>query len=110
MNTEDWKEKLLKERGDLELILKELNSEESAMKDIGSDMAPEISDLSDQYEEKQSIYSQKEVISQRLAKVVRALERLAAGVHGQCTKCGKEIEEMRLKIDPATETCRQCSL
>lgn len=110
MTTEELKAKILKEKEDLELILKELHSQESELKDIGSDLAPEVSDLSGQYEEKQDIYSQKEVITNRLAKIQKALQRLENATYGKCVKCSQVIEEMRLKIDPATETCRQCSL
>jgi RNA polymerase-binding transcription factor DksA len=110
MNQEEFKVKLLKAKDDLELLLKEIEVDETDIKEISAEAAVEISDMADQFEERQNVYSQKEVILERLKRINNALKRIEIGSYGQCVKCAKEIEEMRLKIDPATETCRKCSL
>jgi DnaK suppressor protein len=37
-----------------------------------------------------------------------ALARLADGSYGQCTRCGGEIGEARLRANPAAERCIAC--
>jgi RNA polymerase-binding transcription factor DksA len=44
-----------------------------------------------------------------LAAVDRAVDRLAAGVYGQCARCGRAIGEVRLEALPAAETCIACA-
>ncbi len=44
-----------------------------------------------------------------LAAVNRAVERLAAGSYGVCTRCGNDIGEARLDALPAAETCIACA-
>jgi RNA polymerase-binding transcription factor DksA len=41
--------------------------------------------------------------------VNRAVDRLAAGSYGVCTRCGNEIGEARLDALPAAETCIACA-
>ncbi len=43
-------------------------------------------------------------MDERLKKVEAALERIADGTYGVCTM-GEEIEEARLRAEPAAETC-----
>lgn len=38
-----------------------------------------------------------------------ALERVKAGEYGYCIKCGEEIAERRLALDPAVPTCISCA-
>ncbi|MEK7673698.1 MAG: TraR/DksA C4-type zinc finger protein [Patescibacteria group bacterium] len=101
---------LLKEQEDLESVLREIESDEFDVKESSAESAIEISDMADQFEERQNIYSQKEMILGRLKKIKEALERFEKGAYGKCIKCGGDIEEMRLKIDPSNETCRHCSV
>src|SRR5687768_6398120 len=44
----------------------------------------------------------------RLRKVDDALDRLMSGSYGNCSKCGKAIDETRLDIDPALALCLNC--
>lgn len=44
-----------------------------------------------------------------LAAVNRAVDRLAAGSYGVCTRCGNDIGEARLDALPAAETCIACA-
>lgn len=46
---------------------------------------------------------------QRLQMIERALERLAAGEYGECTRCGAPISEARLKVKPETPICVECA-
>src|SRR3989338_6762674 len=45
-----------------------------------------------------------EDLSARLSQVERALARIEDGTYGKC-KMGDEIDEARLRVEPAAETC-----
>ncbi len=105
MSLEEVKEKLIKEKEELELILSEIDKELNKVKE--SDEF-EASDMAEKFEEKQDFYSKKEVILKRLDDIQRALKRIDEGTYGICIKCNNKIEEVRLKIDPTTDLCRRC--
>lgn len=47
----------------------------------------------------------------KLRDVKLALEKIKkdAGEYGKCEKCGKKIDEKRLKVHPAARLCMDCS-
>jgi len=57
------------------------------------------------YETNTAILKQLEI---RFNEVKAALARIAKGTYGVCEKCGKPIEEKRLKANPAATTCMSC--
>jgi len=67
--------------------------------------------------EEQAIELENEEVLQRLdegtldeVKQIRlALERIAAGTYGTCSKCGQDISEARLAAIPSTTTCVGCA-
>jgi DnaK suppressor protein len=46
--------------------------------------------------------------SETLAKIDEAMQRLEHGTYGNCTECGSEIAEARLKAVPFAALCRDC--
>ena len=46
---------------------------------------------------------------QAIAKINAALKRIDEGEYGYCVTCGEEIQEKRLKLDPAVARCTDCS-
>ena len=50
----------------------------------------------------------RELLQARLRKVDDALDRLMAGSYGNCSKCGKWIEDTKLDFDPAIAFCFDC--
>ncbi len=44
----------------------------------------------------------------RLKNINLALEKIEKGRYGNCEKCGKEIDEKRLKISPEARFCLKC--
>lgn len=50
----------------------------------------------------------KELLQARLRKIDDALDRLMAGSYGNCSKCGKWIEDTKLEFDPAIAFCIGC--
>ena len=49
-----------------------------------------------------------ELLHARLRKVDDALDRLMSGSYGNCSNCGRAIDDERLDIDPALELCLKC--
>ena len=47
-------------------------------------------------------------LTERLAKTIRALSSLEAGVYGYCRECGDEISQGRLKHYPESDLCLNC--
>lgn len=50
----------------------------------------------------------RELLQARLRKVDDALDRLMSGSYGECSKCGKWIEDTKLDFDAAIEFCLEC--
>jgi hypothetical protein len=50
----------------------------------------------------------KDSLQSRLRKVDDALDRLMSGSYGNCSKCGREIDEAKLDMDPALALCLDC--
>lgn len=50
----------------------------------------------------------RELLQARLRKIDNALDRLMSGSYGNCSKCGKWIEDTKLTFDPAVEFCLSC--
>lgn len=49
-----------------------------------------------------------DLLQARLRKVDDALDRLMSGTYGECSKCGKWIEDTKLDFDPAIAYCLGC--
>lgn len=50
----------------------------------------------------------KDVLQMRLRKIDDALDRLMAGSYGNCSLCGRSIDDGRLDVDPALALCLDC--
>jgi RNA polymerase-binding transcription factor len=50
----------------------------------------------------------KELLQARLRKIDDALDRLLSGSYGNCSKCGRWIEDTKLEFDPAIAFCIDC--
>ena len=51
----------------------------------------------------------RELLQARLRKVDDALDRLMSGSYGNCSNCGRSIDDNTLDLDPAFSLCRDCS-
>src|SRR5215212_9174854 len=47
-------------------------------------------------------------LQERLRKIDDALDRLMSGSYGNCSNCGRSIDDRRLEIDPALALCLNC--
>ena len=108
----ELKEVLLKEKEELEGNLKRIarpvdreeGDYETSFEDIGTDKDDNATEV-DQYSQNLSVETS---LEKRLRDVLGALERMDAGLYGQCGNCGKEIPLERLKANPSAETCLKC--
>ena len=50
----------------------------------------------------------REMLQARLRLVDGALDRLMSGSYGNCSKCGRWIEDTKLDFDPAIAYCVEC--
>ncbi len=50
----------------------------------------------------------RELLQARLRKIDDALDRLMSGSYGNCSKCGRWIEDTKLDFDPAISFCIDC--
>jgi RNA polymerase-binding transcription factor DksA len=50
----------------------------------------------------------RELLQARLRKIDDALDRLMSGSYGNCSKCGRWIEDTKLEFDPAIAFCIEC--
>jgi hypothetical protein len=53
-------------------------------------------------------HERKAWLESRLRRVDDALDRLMSGSYGNCSKCGRAIDETRLEVDPALALCLNC--
>lgn len=94
----------------LEATLIEL---EGRLANLASDLAePLNADLPEQaveMEDDASLEGQAALVTQQIASVTRALERIAEGTYGTCVQCGAEIAEGRLEARPEAALCIGCA-
>jgi len=50
----------------------------------------------------------RELLQARLRNVDDALDRLMSGSYGNCSNCGRAMDETRLEMDPALALCLTC--
>ncbi len=81
--------------------LVEESGEETAFDNHPADTATETYD-------RELDYTLEENSEHVLADIDAALERIAGGTYGTCTKCGKEIPQDRLEARPWATLCIDC--
>ena len=94
----------------LEAQLAELEDRLSRLdRDLSEPPDPDSSERAVQMEDDLSLEGQAEVISNEIASVRRALERVEDGSYGECVKCGEPISEGRLEARPEAALCIKCA-
>ncbi len=86
---------------------------EDRLSRIERDLAePPDSDSSEravQMEDDEALEGQAAVLSNDIASVRRALERIEDGTYGECARCGEPIAEGRLEARPEAALCIACA-
>ncbi len=63
----------------------------------------------DEAQEYDTALSLEHSLELKLRDVSVALEKMEKGEYGKCEKCGKEINEERLKVAPEARLCMKCN-
>lgn len=111
-----FKDKLLKERKEVEGLIHQMKTNETFNTDI--EFAAEISELSvydnhpsdtasELYDEERGRALKEHEIT-IIEKIDAALNDISNGSYGKCRSCGKEISESRLEFIPYAEFCVEC--
>ena len=112
INAKQLKEKLLEEKRTLEMELQTVARRNpqnprdwEPAPSVGERPAErdEVADKLESFEENLAITRQLEA---RFDEINNALDRIETGSYGTCAVCGKEIEEARLRANPAAITCK----
>jgi RNA polymerase-binding transcription factor DksA len=53
-------------------------------------------------------FATRELLVERVKRLVAALDRLNAGEYGTCVECGAAISAARLRAAPEVQTCVRC--
>jgi len=115
MNTDKYKAKLLEEKTLVEEELlsigkKDENGNWDAVPDTEmiNQEVPDEADMADRAEDYEERTIKVGSLSERLANINKALEKIENHNYGICEVCGEKIEEERLDINPAAPTCTIC--
>ena len=112
MNKQDIKVKLEQEKAAIEKQLETFANKDPNVKGDWDSRFPKfdgnIEEAADEVEEYTSRLPVEFSLETRLRDVNLALEKLAQGKYGKCSKCGKDIEEKRLEVHPAAQFCVKC--
>jgi DnaK suppressor protein len=102
MNTEDYRQKLLKER---ERLVHEVARMETEAKDAADMHGGDAADRSVAGEEREDDLTTASRDTALLRQVDAALQRIADGTYGRCLADGGPIEEKRLEAVPWAQYC-----
>jgi len=117
MNPAEAKEKLKKEKDDLETTLSRFADKKGGLDDDWKARFPDmkfetsedrIEDAAHARQEYEVLRSVEQTLEVKLKKVKEALERIEKGEYGKCKKCGKEISGERLEAVPEALLCQDC--
>ncbi len=75
------------------------------------DMGDDVDSFEEEADEATEMVAQAgmvETLKRRAHRVDDALQKMEQGKYGICEKCGKEIEQKLLEIDPESRYCKAC--
>jgi RNA polymerase-binding transcription factor DksA len=104
----EYKNKLQKERELIEEEIRQKNQPPNFGRDPGG-----LNDSEEETDQADALTSQLAIVQDlknRLADIESALRKIESGRYGTCEKCGKEIGESILDIDPESHFCQDCKL
>lgn len=97
-------------RARLEAMLAELEERLARLEgDLAEPLSADSEERATQMEDDESLEGQAAVVSNELASVRRALDRIDDGAYGECVKCGAEISAGRLEARPEAALCIDCA-
>jgi RNA polymerase-binding transcription factor DksA len=91
-----------------ELLVRYKDTLDHAEQELADDSRELIDVANDQWDARVlTIMSQHDALA--LENIVAALHRLDSGRYGQCTSCGEDITQARLRILPEAAQCKGCA-
>ena len=115
---EELRQKLEKEKVTLEEGLKKFAKRDEKLKGDWDTRFPKwdgsevgsaaLEKAADEVEEYGTLLPIEYNLELKLKNIDLALEKIKKGKYGTCEKCGKKIEEKRLKISPEAKLCLRC--
>lgn len=109
------KERLEKEKSAVESQLKKFAEKDAKHPGDWDTRYPKLNgahleEAADEVEAYGNLLSVEYSLETRLQNIEKALEKIKKGKYGNCEKCGKEIEEKRLKVSPEAKFCSKCNI
>jgi len=113
----ELKEKLEQERATIEEQLKRFAKKDEKIKGDWDTIFPKwngeagsagLEKAADEVEEYSTLLPIEYAFELKLRNIDLALEKIKKSKYGVCEKCGKEIDERRLKIYPEARFCLKC--
>lgn len=114
---EELKQKLKKEKALIEKGLKGFAKKDEKLngdwdtrypKWDGGAGSSSLETMADEVEEYSTLLPIEHILELKLRNIDLALEKMEKGKYGTCEKCGKEIDENRLKVCPEARYCLNC--
>jgi len=103
LNLEKGLEKFAKKDGNLQ------GDWDTKFPNYGSDSgSSNLEKAADEVEEYATLLPIEYSLELKLKDINSALEKIKKGKYGICDKCGKEINEERLKVNPGAKFCISC--
>ncbi len=114
----EFKTKLLREKEEVLAILRNITikttlpgAQTKTFEVKDPNFGEELGDFHEEADEAEELGSRlalEKVLVNRLQDIEEALKRIDSNKFGFCQKCGKEIEEKLLEIDPESKYCKTC--
>jgi len=115
MDLEKYKVKLEKEKALLKEELADLGRvdktgdwQATAENELSDQEVQDSGDLAEKATDFEERSSKLDLLELRLRDIENALEKIDEGNYGNCKNCKKKIEEDRLEVNPAAQTCKEC--
>ena len=109
---QEFKERLEKEKVAIIKQLETFATQDPKLKGDWDSRFPDfdgsMEEAADEVEEYTSRLPGEFSLETRLRDINLALDKIKQGKYGKCEKCGKKIDEKRLKVYPAARTCMKC--
>ena len=78
-------------------------------RDLAEPPEADSSERAVQMEDDDALEAQAAMVSNEIASVRRALERIEDGSYGECIRCGNDIAAGRLEARPEAALCIECA-
>lgn len=89
--------------------LREMRDAEDELRELSAERESELEEEAQKARRMQALGTVDDRLSERLAAIDEALDRLARGEYGLCVECGEPIPLARLEAVPSARRCVECA-